>query len=154
MPPPPSRGRLPRLPGLPLPAFARRPLTWVIAGEALITGAFLITALHLLSASVPATAGAEVALPATAAPSLPPPDVAGLLPKGAPASPAPRPGLGAGGKFLGGLLSGLNSDQASFEHAEWSALQALSGAIRAYIEGVMLPAVEKAAHGAAASRAP
>lgn len=151
----PSRPRLPRIPRISAPAFVRRPLTWVIAAEALVTCGFLVAALHLLSASLPAVPPASMALPATAAPSLAPPAVAGLLPGGAPASPAPRPGLGAGVGFLGGLLAGLNSDQASFEQAEWAALQALSGAIRTYIEGVMLPAVERAAHGAAgASRSP
>lgn len=128
----------------------------MIAAEAAVTFAFLAAALHLLTASIPPTpSGAGAALPTPApASTLPPPNVAGLLPGGSPASTRPRPGLGSSSVFLGGLLSGLNSDQSSFEHAEWSALQALSGAIRAYIEEVVVPAVEKAAHGTAASRSP
>lgn len=168
--PPPGAPRRPRLPSLPklswaalarlprpaLPRFARRPLVWVIAAETVVTGAFLLGAIHLLSRSLPASA---VAAPLLTAPSpasgAADPNVSQLLPPGTSASPAPHPGIGTGSGFLGGVLSGLNQDQSSFEHQEWAALQALSAGIRSYIENVVLPAVEKAAHnGSASSRSP
>jgi hypothetical protein len=156
VPRPSRRPRLPRV-RLGVPTFLRRPLAWVIAAETAVTAAFVLAAVHLLSASLPA---AQVALP-LAPPSAGPaptsdlaPDIARLLPGAGAASPASQPGLGRSSGFLGGLLSGLNQDQASFERAQWSALQALSGAIRSYIEGVVVPAVEKAGRGAASPRSP
>jgi hypothetical protein len=143
-----------------VPDVFRRPLAWVIAAETAVTAAFVLAAAHLLAASLPA---APAAVP-LAAPSLPPtlaatpadvaPDVTGLVPASGTGSPAPQPALGQSAGFLGGLLSGLNRDQASFERAQWSALQALAGAIRSYIEDVVVPAVEKAERGAASSRSP
>ena len=164
-PPPEPARRLPRLslprPGLPrlrvpMPAFLRRPLTWVIAAEAAITLSFVLAAWHLLTASLPAApAGAPLGLLPSPAASDTRPDVSRLISDGGGASAAaPHPGLGQSSGFLGGLLGGLNQDQAAFEHQEWSALQALSGAIRTYIETVMLPAVERAAHSSASSRSP
>ncbi len=169
-PPPRAARRVPRLPSLPAlsrlaaplalprwsaPPVLRRPFAWLVAGEVAVTLAFVLAAIHLLSASLPSTAATG---PLVAPPSPPPsaaaPDVARLLPPAGSASPRPQPGLGQSSGFLGGLLSGLNQDQASFEHQEWSALQALSGAIRTYIEDVVLPAVERAAHGGASSRSP
>ena len=142
----PPRLALPALPG-----FLRRPLAWVIAAESVVTAAFLVAAVHLLSASLPVVpAGAPLVTVASPAAGLPPPDVGRLLPSPSAGGPTRRPGLGQSPAFLGTLMSGLNSDQATFEHQEWSALQALSSAIRAYIENVVVPAVERAAHGGAA----
>lgn len=124
----------------------RRPLTWIVATEAVVTVAFLVAALHLLSRSVAAANVAPPQLqPAATSTSTPAaPGVVAATPGGA--MPPPHPGLGQSSAFLGGLLSGLNHDQAASEHAQWSVLQALSGAIRTYIEDVVLPAVERAAH--------
>lgn len=158
-PAPRTARRPPRLPGLPkiaIPSLLRRPLAWVVAAESIVTATFVLAAAHLLATSVPAApAGAPLpALGPSAVQSPPVPDVSRLLASPGAATPAPRPRLGTGTGFLGGLLSGLNQDQAGFEHQEWSALQALSGAIRTYIEDVVLPAVEKAGHGTASSRSP
>jgi hypothetical protein len=153
--PPPAprapRRRSWRVPRIRPPGWLRRPLTWVIATEAAVTLAFVVAALHLLARSV-AAAGATA--PAQPAP-LPAPSSVATAPGVAVApavavatSPKPHPGLGQDSAFLGGLLSGLNHDQASYEHAQWSALQALSGAIRTYIEDVVLPAVERATRSA------
>ena len=149
-PPPPRRPRLPafRVPRLrlPLPALLRRPLAWLVAAEVVVCVALVGAAWHLVATTAVAAATAPALPSAVAAPApsdSPPPAFA--QPGGAPSPhPTARPGLGLDGRFLGGLLDGLNADQAAFENGEWSALQALSVAIRLYIERVMVPAVEKA----------
>lgn len=148
--PPPPRAPRPRWrsfrtprPHVSLPGFLRRPLTWVVGAEAAVTVAFVLAALHLLSRSVAAAGVGAPSQPPLAAPSSTPSAPAAVAPRVA--SPPPHPGLGRSSAFLGSLLSGLNHDQAASEHEQWSALQALSGAIRAYLEDVVLPAVERAA---------
>ncbi|HEX6488895.1 MAG TPA: hypothetical protein VF137_08520 [Candidatus Dormibacteraeota bacterium] len=129
----------------------RRPLTWLVVAEVLVCLAFLGAAARMVAGAVPAASTVPVlAGLAPARPTATPvPDLSKLLPNPGSAAQPPRPGLGQGDGFLGGMLSGLNQDQASFERVEWSALQALSGAIRVYIERVIVPAVEKAAHSRA-----
>lgn len=123
----------------------------MVGAEVLVCVAFLGAAAHLLAGTVPAASSVPVLAGLAPAPptSSPVPDLSKLLPNPGSAAVPPRPGLGQGDGFLGGMLSGLNQDQASFERVEWSALQALSGAIRVYIERVIVPAVEKAAHSGA-----
>lgn len=126
----------------------------MVAAEVLVCLALITAAVHLLAGPVPAASvGPPVPLPAGQA-SIAPPDVSRLLPaRGSSSGSRGRPAIGRDGAFLGGMLSGLNRDQSDFERAEWTALQALSAAMRAYIERVIVPAVEKAAH-ASGGRAP
>lgn len=137
---------------MPIPRWARRPLAWLVAGEVAVCLALFGTAWHLIAGSA-AAAGPTARLPVLAAPSPVESPVPAIPMAGGAAVPAPgRPGLATGGDFLGAVLSGLNSDQASFENGEWAALQALSGAMKLYIERVMLPAVERAERSAGGPR--
>lgn len=142
---PPSWGKLGAV------RLARRPLTWLVAAECVVCLALVGAAWHLVSAAaasagagVPAAAPGLPALGSVLAPSDPSPPALPQASGSAAAAQPGRPGLGTSGAFLGDLINGLNQDQASFENSEWTALQALSGAIRGYIEGVMLPAVLRA----------
>ena len=155
--PEPDRSSLPRRPGLArsaglllavgssaIAAAGRRPLPLLIAGEVAVCLALGLAAWHLVGAA--ASEPASVPPPATlvaSSPEAPPP----APPAGAiPATAAGHPGLGTGAGFLGGMLAGLNRDEADLEHTEWDALQAFSAAIRAYLERVVVPAVEQAVH--------
>ena len=127
--------------------LARRPLAWLVMAEIAVCAALVLTAAHLVAAAAagPQAGGGGIAVPPFAAASAAPAPAPAVSAAAGAALPHGRPGLGTGGAFLGGLLDGLNRDEAAFEQAEWAALQALSGAIRVYVEKVMLPAVEKAA---------
>lgn len=128
-----------------MPRLARRPLAWIVAAETVVCVALIATAWHLVATTAAAAAPAA-GLPVIAAAPAPgdsPPAVAAQASSAAAAIPA-RPATATGGTFLGGLLEGLNRDQAAFENGEWSALQAFSGAITLYIERVMVPALERA----------
>ena len=124
----------------------RRPLVWMIAAEAIVVSILLGAAWHFYesyrrspAATPPAVAKAPAvrATVTVASPRATPPSPA-RTPKPPSAAPA-RPGIG-----LPFDIQALNGDAADWERKEERVAMALTGALRVYVEAVVVPAVERA----------
>jgi hypothetical protein len=138
--PPPWR------PGRRSPAWLlRRPLTWLIAAEVVVMLALVALAWHLVQARGQAPPRVAVLrpgpIPSAANPS---PAAASVALQPSP-RPTPHPGLATDLPTWINELAFINQDQAAWQKAEWSLLQAVVRAVRDYIEKVVLPAVTRAA---------
>ena len=120
----------------------RRPLFWMVTLEAIIVMILLGAAWHFFEsyrrgapAATAASRPASGAMPGARPPArLPPPSPS----RPVPSATVPRAaGLPVDVKHL-------NSDAASWERLEERMATALTGALRTYIETVVLPAVERA----------
>jgi hypothetical protein len=91
----------------------------------------------------PAPAPREAGLrPPKLSPGQSPPPSASPPPKSA--APGPTPGFRTDADFLTRQLGDLNRDQAAFEDIEWRLVKGAMQGVKAYIEKVVVPAVERA----------
>lgn len=126
----------------------RRPLTWMLAAELVVVAALGLAVWHLWQdwQRPPAVVAGGGPVGVAPAGSDPPPTGPPRqpLPRSSPPAPRATPGMGSGTVFLAGQLDGINRDQAAWEGAQWRLLSALTGAMRDYLERVVVPAVERA----------
>ena len=126
----------------------RRPLTWMIALECLLVAAAGFAAWRVAAGHLGHPAGGQgliAGLPdlAPVPEPTPPPGASTAAAAAQPAS-GPTPGLRHDAFFL----NRLNSTSAGWESAQWQVTSAVIAWIRAYVEGAMVPAMERAAGGA------
>ena len=104
----------------------RHPLAWLILLEFVVVGALAATAYHLVTAR-------------PAAPASPPAAIAPTPhPLGA------TPGLNVDPAFWSGQLHRIDQDQHLLEQLQWRLTTAVTDWIRAYVNQVLIPAVEQA----------
>jgi len=124
--------------------LVRSPLTWMIAAEAVVV-TLLIGVAWQLAAGVlrPAASVPELAAPPAAAPNsdLGAPEVD--IPAVSPAQ-GPPPGLNLASRFWRARLGDLNRDEELFVDLEWGLVRAAEGAVKRYVDTVVLPAVRRA----------
>lgn len=128
----------------------RRPLLIAVVAEALLVAACLGVGWHIWQSrlgSPPAADGGPSPVRSSDPSRLPTPHAS--PPASRPATPAsvpagPVPGIRTDPAFLERQLRDLNRDQASLEDTEWRVIMAAIEAMRAYLERVVLPAVERA----------
>lgn len=137
----------------------RGPLPWLLALEAIVLVALAICGWRLVTdrlgppASPPPAATAR--LPLATPKSL-------ARPSAVPAPPAPTPSApGAEGRRNGPALSfdplfwrehltQVNRDESAWENVEWRVVQAVEAFARAYVDAVVIPAVQNAGRRTAA----
>lgn len=148
---PERRRRLPSLRQL-----GRRPLTWLFVAEALVVLAFAYAAWKVVESHL----GSRPPAAWSALPGL------GSLPQPvpSPAAAGPSPPATAGTRVTAGPTPGLsrtvpfghrlNSDYAAWYDSEWRLTSVIAGWMRAYVEHVIVPAIERAERDGRAARAP
>ncbi|TMF84497.1 MAG: hypothetical protein E6I08_15840 [Chloroflexi bacterium] len=123
----------------------RRPLAWLILLEVVVVAALAATTYHLLTTRT-GTPGAAIA--DSGAPTKPK-----LTPAAPPTMPAavptphllgPPPGLNFDPAFWSGQLDRINQDQHLLEQLQWRLTAAVTDWLRAYVNQVLIPAVEHA----------
>ena len=123
----------------------RRPLAWLILLEVVVVAALAATTYHLLTTRT-GTPGAAIA--DSGAPTKPK-----LTPAAPPTMPAavptphllgPPPGLNFDPAFWSGRLDRINQDQHLLEQLQWRLTAAVTDWLRAYVNQVLIPAVEHA----------
>jgi len=123
----------------------RRPLAWLILLEVVVVAALAATTYHLLTTrtGTPAAAIAD-----SGAPTKPK-----LTPAAPPTMPAavptphllrPPPGRNFDPAFWSGQLDRINQDQHLLEQLQWRLTAAVTDWLRAYVNQVLIPAVEHA----------
>ncbi len=130
----------------------RHPLPWLLAFEALALVALAYAGWRLVSdrlAPPPPSAAPRlaIALPLTRLPAaapVPSPPVP-TLPTARPLGPAP--GLSTDPIYWQRELSGINRDESAWETIEWRAVQAVEEFARAYVDRVVIPAVQASPRG-------
>ncbi|TMC04601.1 MAG: hypothetical protein E6J41_24360 [Chloroflexi bacterium] len=133
-------------------SLVRPPLVFVVMAEAvLVTGLGAVSwhvwqdrfgaAQAAVSAPPPAAPGTS-RLPASAQPPSSPPSAA-------PATPAvgPTPGIRTDASFLSRMLVELNRVEQVFEDLEWRVTKAIVDGIQQYLEGVVMPSIERSEPG-------
>jgi hypothetical protein len=137
-------------------AFLRPPLVWLVTAEAMLVAILGAVAWHVWQERSPAGPASAIAIPHAAAPaprgSSPP--GAGAQPQPSASSPptatpraGPTPGIRTDADFLSRQLSELNRVEATFEDLEWRATRAIVDAIQRYVDGVVLPSIERSEQG-------
>ena len=123
------------------------PLTWMVVAEAGLIGCAVAAGWHVLEARRHHSPPVAAAVPGATSPgehspsprpASPPPSQHSPTPR-PPGSAAPRPAPGTGFE-----LDSVNRDQAAWAGREWQILEMLTRASRAYLERVVVPAVERA----------
>ena len=126
--------------------LVRRPLFWMITAEAVVVMVLLGAAWHFfdgyrhrasVASTVVAKGPARSGSGPVSAPKISTPPPAGSPKPAHPAAPTP-------GVRLPFDITALNSDAASWERQEERLATALTRALRAYLETVVVPAVERA----------
>jgi len=130
----------------------RPPLVFVVMAEAALVTGLGAVSWHVwqdrFGAAPAATAGRPAVPPATpAAPRarpLPSPSTSAT-----PAAPAvgPTPGLRSDAAFLSRMLVQLNRVEQVFEDSEWRVTKAVVDGIERYLEGVVMPSIERSESG-------
>jgi hypothetical protein len=134
-----------------LSSLLRPPLVWFTAAETALIGVLGVLTWHVWVERV-APAAAALGPPVAAAP--PPPSVPGpaapvlgqpppAVPSPGPPAAGPTPGIRTDAEFLGRQLSELNRVEATFEDLEWRVTKAIADAIERYVQGVVLPSIER-----------
>src|SRR5438270_13930688 len=145
IPPPwrPGRRKPARFP-LRLPRRLRRPFVWLVAAECCLMLALFAFAWHLFQTRPQPSAPISVAGPEqlTAKPS--PTAASAPRPSHVQASPTPKPALAMDAVTWSSQLGRINRDDSALQKAEWSLVQAITHAIRNYLEKVVLPAIKRA----------
>ncbi|MEP7105321.1 MAG: hypothetical protein ABI838_05715 [Chloroflexota bacterium] len=124
----------------------RRPLAWLILLEIAVVAALAAATYHVVATRwhrPPPIAAA----PAPAAPGSSRPATPRALPKAAIPTPTPRgpaPGLSVDPGFWNDQLARVNRDQALLADIQSRAARAVTDWVRAYVDGVLLPAVREA----------
>jgi hypothetical protein len=125
----------------------RRPLAWLILLEVVVVAALAATTYHLVTTRT-ATANAAPPVVHAAVPKPRPPTPAAAPPPAAPAPTphplGPPPGLNFDPAFWSGQLHRINQDQHLLEQLQWRLTAAVTDWIRAYVNQVLIPAVEQA----------
>ena len=126
------------------------PLTWMLIGEVALLAACAVLAWHVYeerTGAGPPTAvlPAPLLSPSPRATPRPAPAARATPSPVAHATPAPAPS--SRGPDLAALLRQLNGDESAREQLEAGLVKALTEAMRAYLEQVVVPAVEKALSG-------
>jgi len=125
----------------------------MLLAEACVVALLGVAIWHLVEQRQAAAGQPLDSPPAPLAPGSPRPlpDLGGLAPDaaraGRPAGVVPTPGLRRDRPFWTGRLSEVNREQRTWEDAQWRLTQSVIAAARAYIESVVVPAVERAEHG-------
>ena len=130
----------------------RTPLPFLLALELAVVGALGYAAWHLVSTRTAATSAPPSAVsvvtgrgsprpPAPSPPAQPPPPA----PRPSAAVAAPKLSLDTG--FWQQHLTRVNGDESALESVEWRAVEAAEAFARAYIDGVVLPAIRAAQRG-------
>lgn len=114
--------------------FARRPLTWLVVAEVVVLGALGFLTWRVLT--TPARPATVALLPA---PGAQPADVPAL-----PELPSVAPVLPSRGLPWPVDFADLNHDAAALEVAEAAAVKGLAGALRLYLDRVVLPPIRHA----------
>jgi hypothetical protein len=125
----------------------RRPLAWLILLEIVLVAALAAATYQVIATrwhSPPATAAA----PATPAPRDRPKATAKpatqKMPAPTPTAHGPAPGLSTDAAFWNQQLQRVNGDQAALAGLQARAARAVTDWVRAYVDGVLLPAVRGA----------
>ncbi|HXM57424.1 MAG TPA: hypothetical protein VOB72_18650 [Candidatus Dormibacteraeota bacterium] len=129
--------------------LARPPIVWFAAAEAALIAILAVVTWHVyverITASRTASGGQVAAIP-PAGPA-PAPSGSGAGPVATPPARAPAvgptPGIRTDANFLSRQLSELNRVEATFQDAEWRVTRAVVDAIQRYLEGVVLPSIER-----------
>ena len=127
-------------------ALIRPPIVWFAAAEAALIAVLGAITWHVwidwTAAPVPAPGGQVAAAPPAPAP---PAGVGPVQPAASPAAPqvGPTPGIRTDSEFLSGQLTELNRVEATFEDVEWRVTRAIADAIQRYVEGVVLPSIDR-----------
>jgi hypothetical protein len=133
----------------------RPPFVFLVLAEAALVAILGAVAWHVWQDRFAPAPPAVAALPApapTAASHRPPP--ASASPPASPVStppPAPQvgptPGVRTDASFLSRMLVELNQVEQTFEDLEWRVTKAIVDGIQRYIEGVVLPTIERSESG-------
>lgn len=122
----------------------RPPMLWLTLAEAVLVVLLAFLVWHVWQTrfgAVPPVA----ALPALSTPAAGPDALP--APPSVPAAPGPQvgptPGLRTDREFLSRQMVELNRVEATFEELEWRVSETLVNAIQRYIEGVVLPSIER-----------
>src|SRR5258708_8319284 len=133
-------------------ALLRPPLVWLAMAEAALIAVAGGVAWHiwqerLAPAAAPVSSGPPAAAPVQRPRSSPVPG----SPPAAPPSPLPQdgptPGLRTDAGFLSRQMGELNRVEAAFEDLEWRVTRAVVDGIQRYLEGVVLPSIERSQGG-------
>jgi hypothetical protein len=134
----------------------RPPLVFLVLAEAALVATLGVVAWHAWQdrfgprPAVVAAAPPPAALPVTT-PRRPSGGVSQSPPPVTTPPPAPRPGptpgLRTDSSFLSRELGELNQVEQTFEDLEWRVTKAIVDGIRRYIEGVVLPTIERTESG-------
>jgi hypothetical protein len=112
-------------------------VTWHVWQDRFAPGPAAVAALP--AAPPPAATSRRAGVPASPSPpvSTPPP-----APR-----PGPAPGLRTDADFLSREMAELNRVERTFEDLEWRATKAVVDGIQRYIDGVVLPSIERSESG-------
>ena len=144
------------VPGMNPSTLLRPPLVFLVLAEAVLVAILGAVAWHVWQDRFePGPAAVAAASPPAALPVTTSRRPAGAAsPSPAPVStpprnsrPGPTPGLRTDPGFLSRELSELNQVEQTFEDLEWRVTKAIVDGIRRYIEGVVLPTIERAESG-------
>jgi hypothetical protein len=127
----------------------RRPLAWLILLEIALVAALAAATYHVLATRWPSSAPHVAAAPAPApakpqARATPRPAPPKAVPTSTPPKSGPAPGLSTDAGFWDGQLKRINRDQAALADLQARAARAVTDWLRAYVDGVLLPAVRQA----------
>jgi hypothetical protein len=131
-------------------ALVRPPLVFLVMAEAALVTGLGVVSWHVwqdrfgaapaaVSAPPPAAPGTSW-LPASPQPS--PPSAARATP-----TVGPTPGLRTDATFLSRMLVELNRVEQVFEDLEWRVTKAIVDGIQQYLEGVVMPSIERSESG-------
>jgi hypothetical protein len=127
----------------------RRPLAWLILLEIAVVAALAAATYHVIAtrwhSSSPAIAAAPTPTPARAKPATPrPASPKAAAPTATPSPRGPAPGLTTDAGFWDDQLKRVNADQAALADLQLRAARAVTDWLRAYVDGVLIPAVRGA----------
>ena len=135
-------------------ALLRPPLVWMLTAEAALIAGLGAVTWHVWQERIapgPAAVAAQPADPGAATTTAPLPRVqaTGSPPSPLPAAPkvGPTPGIRTDADFLSRQLFELNRVEQTFEDLEWRVTKAIVDAIQSYLEGVVLPSIERSEGG-------
>ncbi|HEY4025549.1 MAG TPA: hypothetical protein VGO86_03880 [Candidatus Dormibacteraeota bacterium] len=136
-------------------AFLRPPLVWLVTAEVVLIAIMGSVAWHVWQEHAPA-AQVSAGVPPSPAPSPRPASRPVSRPRAQPSSsPAPgatplarpTPGIRTDPDFVSRQLVELNRVETTFADLEWRVTRAVVDAIQHYLEGVVLPSIERSERG-------
>jgi len=139
-----------------LSTLLRPPVVFLVLAEAALVAILGAVAWHVWQDRFGPSPAAVAAVPAPApiATSRRPAPPASASPSASPISTrpptpqvGPTPGVRTDASFLSRMLVELNQVEQTFEDLEWRVTKAIVDGIQRYIEGVVLPTIERAESG-------